>query len=80
MSKLEELFQTFKDPEYRACYTHAKATGTCVMCRGPAREFRDPGARFEYGISALCQLCQDKYLQAPKNPLLRQGTSVRKRF
>jgi hypothetical protein len=31
-----------------------------IGCGGPAVEFRDERSRREYGISALCQQCQDK--------------------
>jgi len=31
-----------------------------IGCGGPAREFRDALSEKEYGISGLCQKCQDK--------------------
>lgn len=30
-----------------------------IGCGGPATEFRDDISRREYGISGLCQMCQD---------------------
>lgn len=38
----------------------AKAGNGCVCCGKPATEFRDDLSRREYGISGLCQACQDK--------------------
>lgn len=41
----------------------AIATATCALkplgCGGPATEFRNEISRREYGISGLCQKCQD---------------------
>jgi len=33
----------------------------CVNCGKPAGEFRDEISRREFGISGLCQACQDKF-------------------
>ena len=32
----------------------------CVMCGGDANYFADELSRKEYGISGMCQTCQDK--------------------
>lgn len=32
----------------------------CVACGGPAVEFKDEKSRAEYGITMLCQTCQDE--------------------
>jgi hypothetical protein len=32
----------------------------CVVCKGPATEFKDEISRKEFSISGLCQICQDK--------------------
>ena len=37
----------------------AKAGNSCVSCGKDASEFRDELSRREYGISGLCQKCQD---------------------
>ena len=37
---------------------------TCVMCGEEAIEFRDSLSKKEYGISGLCQKCQDKVFGA----------------
>lgn len=39
----------------------AKAGNGCVMCGGPADIFRDELSRREFGISGICQECQDKF-------------------
>ena len=38
----------------------AVAGAQCVMCGKPAESFRDELSRKEYGISGLCQHCQDQ--------------------
>lgn len=37
----------------------ARAQGICVVCRSPAVSFRDALSEKEYGISGMCQRCQD---------------------
>ena len=37
----------------------AKAGNGCVVCGNDATEFRDELSRREYGISHMCQKCQD---------------------
>tara|TARA_Y100001938_G_scaffold16711_1_gene20609 strand:- start:357 stop:548 length:192 start_codon:yes stop_codon:yes gene_type:complete len=39
--------------------TLAIAGKGCVKCGEPAVEFKDELSRKEYGISGLCQCCQD---------------------
>jgi hypothetical protein len=34
-------------------------SGRCPICKGPIGEFRDALSRKEYGISGMCQTCQD---------------------
>lgn len=36
------------------------AEDLCVICGGAAAEFRNEISRREYGISGMCQHCQDK--------------------
>lgn len=36
------------------------AEGKCVSCGGDAKEFRDALSRKEFGLSGLCQKCQDE--------------------
>ena len=62
VKKITELRQKLTKGDYQKNYTGAKATGSCIICGGPAKEFRDAAAKLEYTISALCQICQDEYL------------------
>jgi hypothetical protein len=60
MSNALALHEVFSRPTYRSDYARAKAQHTCIICSRPAVSFRDPSARFEYTVSALCQKCQDQ--------------------
>jgi uncharacterized CHY-type Zn-finger protein len=39
---------------------------SCVTCGKPANEFRDELSRKEYGISGMCQDCQDIVFVEPE--------------
>jgi len=60
MSNAHTLHEVVSKPTYQSDYARAKAQQTCIMCGYPATGFRDPSARFEYTVSALCQQCQDQ--------------------
>lgn len=64
MSNALTLNEVFSRPTYRSDYARAKAQQTCIVCGRPAVRFRDPSARFEYTVSALCQQCQDQLFYA----------------
>jgi hypothetical protein len=66
LMKALELIKTFSEDSYRSDYTTAKAKGTCILCGRLAKEFRNPSARLEYHVSALCQDCQDSYFMGIK--------------
>lgn len=53
---LDSLTQTM----FGKARSAAKATNCCVCCGGVATEFLDEISRREFGISGLCQICQDK--------------------
>ncbi len=38
----------------------AQAGNSCVKCGQPAVDFRDELSEKEYGLSAFCQVCQDR--------------------
>lgn len=40
--------------------TTAITNDRCVLCNGPATEFRDEASKEEYAISGMCQKCQDE--------------------
>jgi hypothetical protein len=48
-----DMFGTSRTDSFRKCL--------CVMCKGPAVEFKDSLSRKEYGISGMCQKCQDAF-------------------
>ena len=45
--------------------TLAVAGKSCVSCGKPATDFRDELSRKEFGISGLCQRCQDEFFAEP---------------
>ena len=38
----------------------------CVTCAEPVGEFKDAISRKEYGISGMCQVCQDSVFAEPE--------------
>ena len=64
MPKALALHDVFSRPTYRADYARAKAQRTCILCERLAVGFRDTSAKLEYGVSALCQQCQDQLFQS----------------
>ena len=61
MIRAMELLEVLSDPSYKASYANAKATGTCIKCKKPAKSYRDPSAKLEYEVAGLCQNCQDYF-------------------
>ena len=51
-----------------------KAGGQCVMCGEFDLSFRDELSRKEFGISALCQSCQDGIFGVEEEPEVGQGS------
>ena len=47
--------------------TASMMQSTCVTCGKPANEFRDDLSRKEYGISGMCQACQDIVFADPED-------------
>jgi hypothetical protein len=67
---LNELEQTKEDMSFLAfgrSRTLAMAGNQCVACGEVAGEFRDELSRKEYGISGLCQCCQDGIFGTEEN-------------
>ena len=54
--------------------TLAIAGNQCVKCGELATDFSDEISRKEYGISGLCQCCQDGIFGAPEEPEAGQGS------
>ena len=40
--------------------------GKCMTCDGDATEFEDELSRQEYAISGMCEACQNRVFQEPK--------------
>ena len=51
-----------------------KTGGQCVSCGEFNLEFRDELSRKEFGISALCQCCQDGVFGVKDEPEVGQGS------
>tara|TARA_Y100000004_G_scaffold195896_1_gene264243 strand:+ start:139 stop:345 length:207 start_codon:yes stop_codon:yes gene_type:complete len=59
MNELELAKEAMSLNLYGRSRSIALAAGQCVKCGGFDLEFRDELSRKEYGISGLCQPCQD---------------------
>ena len=57
---MEEILDDVAEKLFGRKRTDSIATQKCVVCGGPATEFRDELSRREYQISGLCQKCQDE--------------------
>jgi len=44
----------------RTMFGRERHGNVCVTCGGPVSEFRNELSRKEYGISGMCQNCQDE--------------------
>jgi hypothetical protein len=49
----------FRDELARVMFGRERHGDVCVTCGGEVGEFRDALSRKEYGISGMCQKCQD---------------------
>jgi hypothetical protein len=58
-----EALQNFVDEFGKTVFgisnTEATTKNICIICKKDANEFKDRLSRDEYGISGLCQECQD---------------------
>jgi len=52
---LNNLSRAFFGRSRKECFENS----ACVMCGGPAIEFRNELSKKEYTISCMCQTCQD---------------------
>lgn len=57
--QMQAFLDQFTKKAFGVSRGEALVAQTCVTCGGPATEFRDELSRKEYGISAMCQKCQD---------------------
>lgn len=63
---LEQFLEEFTFEMFGRSAGIAHATKSCVSCGGSAIEFRDAISVKEYGISKMCQKCQDSVFNAPE--------------
>lgn len=61
MSRIQELINKLSDSDIQTRGLTAKHRQTCKICGGPATEFRSSLTKMEYGISAICEKCQEYY-------------------
>jgi len=59
MSELEQMKEDMAMTLFGRSPSVCKAGGQCVKCGEFNLEFQDELSRKEYGISGLCQCCQD---------------------
>ena len=58
--ELQEFIDTTAKKAFGRTQTESLEQHVCVYCGKPAGEFRDELSKKEYGISGLCQKCQDE--------------------
>jgi len=61
MSRAKELIRVLSDENVIHRESIAKAQQLCKICGKSATAFRNQRAEMEYGISMICQSCQDYY-------------------
>ena len=62
MANVDELISILSKDNHAQAYAIAKASNTCVVCKEKATKFSNLKAKFEYKNSAICEICQMKYL------------------
>ena len=58
--QMQDFLDGFTKKAFSRVSSESAASQTCVVCGGDANVFTDELSRKEYGISRLCQECQDK--------------------
>jgi hypothetical protein len=74
MNGLEQFKEEMAFQLFGRSRTLAIAGNQCVKCGELATDFSDEISRKEYGISGLCQCCQDGIFGAPEEPEAGQGS------
>lgn len=57
--QMQKLLDNFSQAAFGKTNSGAVKEQVCVICKGPANEFRDELSRREFSISGLCEGCQD---------------------
>lgn len=60
MNAMDQLKEELSLEVFGRSRVLAQAVGQCVSCGKTADSFRDQLSLKEYGISGLCQICQDQ--------------------
>lgn len=67
LAKIKAASGLFADPAHIASHAgHARTARHCSWCNKEVGEFTDALSRKEYGISGMCQGCQDGAFTEPK--------------
>lgn len=56
---MENLLENVAQVAFGRSRAASRKNSVCLICGGEATEFRDELSRKEYGISGMCQKCQD---------------------
>jgi len=62
MTNLQKLIALLSDSNYYADFVVAKNSNTCVICKKQAKKFSTNLTEFEFINSAICERCQETYI------------------
>lgn len=62
--QIEDMLDVVTKKAFGRSRTESKENSICVICGSDAIKFRDAISRREYGISGMCQICQDGFFSA----------------
>ena len=57
--EMENTLEGFSSVLFGTSRKESLENSICVICKGEAKEFHDPLSEYEFGISGMCQECQD---------------------
>lgn len=58
---LQNLLDNFSKAAFGKTNSEAVGENVCVICHGPAAEFSNELSRKEFGISGMCEGCQNEF-------------------
>lgn len=59
--EMTRVLDQLSQATYGRSRSNCIAKGVCVVCGKPATEFNDTPSKREYGISGMCQDCQNDF-------------------
>ena len=59
--EIEAMLEVLNQAAHGRSRKDSMSSGFCVSCGNPAVEFKNELSRKEYGISGMCQKCQDEF-------------------